>query len=84
MGSFLTSSANGLVYSFRGFMMHGRDYSRVPMCFLRLGILSMQLGTSFGQECPCGRSQPQLCILPLIRSGLAGERRSWDHVCPFV
>ena len=84
MGSFLTSLVNGLVYSFRGFVMHGGDYSQVPMCFLRLGILSMRLGTSFGQESPCGRLQPQLHILLLIRSGLVGKQRSWDHVCPFV
>ena len=55
MGSFLSSLANGSVYSFQGFVMHGGDYSRVPMCSLRQGILSMRSGTFFGQGGPCGR-----------------------------
>ena len=55
MGSFLSFSANGSVYSFQVSMMHGGDYFLVPMCFRRQGNLSMRSGTFFSQGNPCGR-----------------------------
>ena len=55
----------------------------VPMCSQKRDILSMQSGTIFGQESPCGRQCDRLHIPLRCQSGQEEVRRR-DCVLQFV